>query len=381
MKTLALWMRARAVVLALGLAVLWVTFGFGPARAQGIGVYVSNDGGETWEYLADSPPVTILALHSDPSLPGWVVAGTESGLWITPDAGVAWVEITIDEGLETPPTVFAIVDDPAVPEALFLATDVGIYRSADAGQSWEPTGDPGQVVVTLLAAQGSEGLVLYAGGVLGVFRSDDRGETWAPDGEGAEGATTALALDRDGRLLIGTTSGLFELRDGADQFNPVPGLPRGIVRGLLTLDDGPVYAGIGPQFFVRQDSSWRRLGMMPLAASGDPPVITSIARSADGRILLGSTRGLHRGEGPDLHPALETMADFEVGPVIVDRTDPSRMFLSISDQPHAAALARGGIEFGPDIEPARDDGAALALIVPILGGAVLAGWYLTRRRA
>lgn len=373
-------MRVRAAVLLLGMTFVWLVFGVGIAGAQGIGVYVSTDAGEAWDYLTESPPVTILALHSDPSLPGWIVAGTESGLWITPDAGASWVEITIDEALGAPPAVFAIVDDPAVSEALWIATDAGVYRSVDAGQSWEPAGDPGQVVVTLLAGQAPGGLVLFSGGVLGVVRSDDRGDTWTPDGEGAEGATTALALDRDGRLLIGTTSGLYELRDGADQFSPVPGLPRGIVRGLLALDDGPVYVGIGPQFFMRQDTSWRRLGTMPLAGGGERPVITSIARSADGRILLGSTRGLHRGEGPELHPALETVADFEVGPVIVDRTDPTRLFLSVSDQPHATALARAGIEFGPDIEPARDDSAALALIVPILGGAVLAGWYLTRRR-
>lgn len=212
--------------------VLWV--GTGEANIfrssmAGCGVYLTRDGGETWEHkgLEETGTIARLRLHPKDSNTLYVAASgnewtenEERGVYRTTDGGETWERV-----LFVTPGCGAIdlVIDPANPERIYAATwerrrkhwhdprnddltsGSGVWRSLDGGDSWQSinTGLPipaerGRIGIDLCAAQPN---VVYAfvdhygeiemtgtdsygrqrrGGIRGatVFRSDDHGEQW-----------------------------------------------------------------------------------------------------------------------------------------------------------------------------------------------------------
>jgi photosystem II stability/assembly factor-like uncharacterized protein len=99
----------------------------------------------------------------------------------------------------------------------------GVSACIDAAQSspdggWTTSG-PGNQTVTVLAADQTNALRLFAGTELGIFRTDDGGTQWTSAPTGPTGIL-ALALDpsSDTRVWAGTSSGVFESSDGGASF-------------------------------------------------------------------------------------------------------------------------------------------------------------------
>lgn len=195
------------------------------------------------------------------------------------------------------PGVFYSSGHPDHP-ANYGAVHLGLRRSLDGGESWEQRSLKGEVDFhALTSIPGAEGwLAGFWQGDVKVSR--DGGATWS-DHPGPGAPVTALA-GAPGRLLAGTTVGLFETRD-LDVFD------------------------------------WR-----PVEAGGLPPLVASLAAGPDGETLLataaeggaGSTyRSLDGGATwtrltPDaLREVREVRAPvlFAVGP-----EDPSHVFASTS---------------------------------------------------
>jgi len=177
----------------------------------GDGVYVSHDGGSSWNNvgLETSEHIGKIVIHPEDPDTVWVAAegplwssGGERGLYKTTDGGASWNRTLVgDEGDDAWTGVTDIEIDPRDPDVLYAATwqrhrtvaayvgggpNSGIHRSADGGESWTelenglPEGNMGKIG---LAISPQDPDVLYAAIEQdqrkgGVWRSADRGASW-----------------------------------------------------------------------------------------------------------------------------------------------------------------------------------------------------------
>lgn len=183
-------------------------------------IRVSTDFGETWTQVEDSPKYEgdstfklkriwqIVPGHA--SMPDTLYAGVEeAGLFVSPDRGESWAELT---GLTNHPTrpnwfpgngglcLHTILLDPNDPQRMWVAISaVGVFRTTDGGETWTvcntglpgvPTGMPASEVgrcvhKMVLDPRNTDTLYMQFHG--GVFRSTDGADSWQPIEAGLPG--------------------------------------------------------------------------------------------------------------------------------------------------------------------------------------------------
>jgi len=190
-------------------AVLGHPYGPNPER----GVYVSNDGGQTWEkslYVDENTGASDIAM--DPSNPdvlyaslwearqgpwefGNTYAGTHGGIFKSTDGGKNWQKLA--GGLPEVEQAYVAIA-PSDPRRLYapVATghEVHIYRSDDAGATWRrittdtrPATRIGGGDLPVLRVNPKNEDMVYSASIV-TWRSDDGGVTWtavrgAPGGD------------------------------------------------------------------------------------------------------------------------------------------------------------------------------------------------------
>ena len=191
----------------------------------------SRDGGISWEFVyltQDDQGQGVHAILVSPQRDGHVWAAGGTALFTafvvrSADWGNTWEFADPTPTLEN--TVQALAVDPSHSDRLWAGLSGvfgGVVRSEDAGRTWAYVLGPraGGWVYALMLLNGA----LYAVSSdnfrqsptmsaltladLGLYRTRDGGETWdtLPVPEGAGGGQT-IALDSEGRLLIGTRLG------------------------------------------------------------------------------------------------------------------------------------------------------------------------------
>jgi photosystem II stability/assembly factor-like uncharacterized protein len=182
----------------------------GSSGASSVGVWVTEDGGASWEignagivprYLPEETRATeplarcVHNMHRSPTQPERLFMQFHGGVYRSDDGGGSWIDI--GEGLPSD-FGFPIVVDPADPDSAYVIPLIGaedrtppdgavrVWETRDAGTTWAPRGDglPDQSYLTILreafdnAGEG-ERMELYFGATSGeVFGSDDAGATW-----------------------------------------------------------------------------------------------------------------------------------------------------------------------------------------------------------
>lgn len=222
----------------------------------GDGIYRSDDGGKTWanKGLPDSQHISTIIVHPEDSNTVWAAVqgplwtkGGERGLYMTTDGGETW-EKTLGAGEWT--GVTDVVIDSRNPDILYAATwqhhrtvaalmdggpESGLHRSMDGGRSWTrlanglPKGNMGKIG---LAISHHDPDVVYAAIELnrrkgGVWRSDDRGASWTKGADAVSGGTgphyyqeLTASPHKHGRLyLVGPT--VLKSEDGGMSFEPM----------------------------------------------------------------------------------------------------------------------------------------------------------------
>lgn len=139
------------------------------AAVDGVGLYASADGGQTWTARTTGLPAKVEAFalaqlpsHSlNPSGPTLFLGGAQ-GLFASTDGGQTWS--AAGHGLPSG-RVLSLATDPNIPGWIYAGTDTTVYRSPDGGRNWSMVA-PGlshQVSSIVAIANPSTHYVVFAG--------------------------------------------------------------------------------------------------------------------------------------------------------------------------------------------------------------------------
>jgi photosystem II stability/assembly factor-like uncharacterized protein len=233
------------------------------------GVFVTEDGGATWEARSEGlvdeggnfASVHVLQLAA--AHPSVAYAGTSAPegarLYKTVDAGAHWVQ------LASLPALFHIADvlvDPRDPDVVAVTTDDfelergALWISRDGGATWEAAPLGGSSYVWSLAIDPHNPDVLYAGGDEGIFRSADSGRTWQRVADLQVADHPDLVVSPTGAVWASTRTGVYRSADGLSGWTAVPGVERFFVTEIEVdpHDPGSVLAAtLGGVFRHQED--------------------------------------------------------------------------------------------------------------------------------
>lgn len=181
------------------------------------GVQMSNDGGDTWSVLIDTPNWDAMSLAFDPFDPERVYLAGHNVYLISEDAGASWNEAGASlPGLDL--HAFAVSPND---EGRLYAYSVGqgLYRSSDGGGSWDLVSSDVPLGTSALVEL-PDGTLLLAAADSGILRSADGGETWSASREGIDiGVIFTIKADPGGqRVYAGTDRGVFVSTDGGQSW-------------------------------------------------------------------------------------------------------------------------------------------------------------------
>ena len=175
------------------------------------GVWKTTDGGDSWDAVfKDQPTASIGAIALAPSNPSLVWVGTGEGnprndvvdgrgVFMSPDGGKSWQAM----GLADVGQISRIVIDPTNPDIVFVAAlghawapnaDRGVFRTADGGKTWQKVlfvndttgaadlvmvpGNPRVLFAGMWQFVRRPWELVSGGAASGIFRSTDGGLTW-----------------------------------------------------------------------------------------------------------------------------------------------------------------------------------------------------------
>ena len=190
----------------------------------GSGVVKSTDGGQTWHEISGSgqyaiSPMNVFGLAMDPDSKDVMYAGTANGrLYVTEDGGDTWELLW--QYTEVDDALWSVEVDPSDSERLFVgmgdytSTEGRIYRSEDRGETWQkvldldPSSDLDAGFISHIAFDPIDSTTMYAttgigdycgGGdpgdpdavSYGIWKSIDGGTTWFTVTNGLEDMTVS----------------------------------------------------------------------------------------------------------------------------------------------------------------------------------------------
>ncbi|MEZ4985211.1 MAG: hypothetical protein R2795_09280 [Saprospiraceae bacterium] len=201
----------------------------------GDGIYLSEDGGQTWtnKGLPQSEHISKIIVHPDNSQVVWVAVqgplwkkGGQRGVFKTTDGGDSWTRVLGDEEWVG---ATDLVIDPRNPQILYAATwqrhrtvaaymgggpGSGLHKSVDGGQTWQklstglPQSNMGKIGLAISPQQPD---VLYAAIELdrrtgAVYKSTDQGASWQKGAEVVGGGTGRITTKSCMLLLTSSTA-------------------------------------------------------------------------------------------------------------------------------------------------------------------------------
>jgi photosystem II stability/assembly factor-like uncharacterized protein len=297
------------------------------------GLFVTPDGGQSWEPVDLGLPTTISThVVTDPTDPSRVYAGAgtsvlKESLFASDDGGATWT--ARDDGLSGYYS-YGVARHPTEGGSAFGVSGPRVFRTDDSGSGWTELADTG-VGLTSLIVDPSDAGTLYAtyGSPTGqgALKSVDGGTIWNPAQNGlATSLLYRLAISPSApqRLLGQTLDGLFGTLDGGGLWS--------------TLLAGDVHAAA----FDPVDSSILYAGLFSSSQTG-----YGLYRSPDGGLTWAPPDGI-------------PVQYFHATDIAAPANDPSRVYVSALtgifrsvDRGLTFASAGNGLPPIPGIQPFR----------------------------
>lgn len=277
--------------------------------ATGCGVFMSDDGGETWTQSLTgltTPLLSSLGVAAN----GALFAGSLGGdLFNSFDFGRTWQAGLVAPELRAPVTVIVPAPTFRTNGVAYAATDGGgLLVTRSSGGNWEDSsfglGD-GSVLALAISPDWSQRERMFAATTSGVFASSNGGRAWRetslmPEDDVVDVLAVSPSFEHDHLVLAGTEAGrIYRSTDGGRSWEAVPGgaTVDGPVNCLWVVpgdvEAKRVVAGIGSKITLSDDhgATWRCVADMPgsvLALSGEGMVVLAglhdagVFRSVDG---------------------------------------------------------------------------------------------------
>lgn len=273
-----------------------------------LGVYRSVDGGVHWKLI--SPPGSkelheVESVAIDPADPQVIYAGTWHLPWKTTDGGAHWKNIK--DGIIDDSDVFSIIVDPQHPDQVYASACSGIYKSDNKGDKFKKIqGIPSTARRTRVLTQDPQHLnIVFAGTTEGLFRSGDSGATWLRT-TGPEVIVNDVYVDPvdSNRVLLATDrGGVLRSNDGGKSFTPSNRgfSSRQVVAYVQDMNHpATIYVGVVNDkqwggVFISENGGliWRQI-----SAGLDGNDVFSLGQASDGTVIAGTGHGLYRLQGP-----------------------------------------------------------------------------------
>ena len=264
----------------------------GAYAATKTGLYRSTDDGASWTDL-DVPREEVYSVVGDPRGERLYAGTHPAHLYVSEDGGETWQEL---DGFQDLPSreewytprhrneahIRSLCAHADAPDRVVAGVEVGgVHVSDDRGETWTERKQGVHDDVHHVLVLGPDEYVASCGG--GLYRTRDAGETWTRLDEGLDHTYFREAFFHDDTLYAaaarsspGTWSGengadaaLFESRDGGDSFDALdyPGRPEEVVLAW-TVHDGEVVAGTNDgRVIVREADGWIEGGEVPAGES------------------------------------------------------------------------------------------------------------------
>lgn len=182
-------------------------------RMSAAGVYVSHDGGTSWNTANDtlSAQANVIDLAVDLYNPQVVYAATgTSGLLRSSNGGSSWTVMQV--GVPTSVSVLSVAINPSNPNNVFTGfAHRGLYRTDDGGTTWRQSMDgmtPEARISDIIFDLKNPQVLYAADSFSGVYQSKDGGRTWRQINSALHTrAVNRLVISADGLHLYAATEG------------------------------------------------------------------------------------------------------------------------------------------------------------------------------
>lgn len=332
----ASWVAVGGAPLASGVQSVAVTPNFtangGAYAITAAAVYGSNNHGSTWTSLPVPSPLTsnltVIAISPNYAVDRTVAVGTvANGVFLSASYGRSWTSAT--NGL-TLPQVTGIAFSPAYASdhTIFAVTHGnGVYVSRNSGSTWTQVNsgitDLNANAIALSPRFAQDSTLWVATAAAGVFQSTNRGNSWSlcnpvprplSDQTSNHFITLAAAAGASGTVLfLGMYEGLWTSTDDGATWQYCDTIPTRLVRALELSptypQDHTVFAstyGGGTMWSADGGQTWffRNTG---LPNSYTDAVAMSTTFSTDSMAFVGTTNGLERISGGNTTWSLMSM--------------------------------------------------------------------------
>lgn len=194
------------------------------------GVLGTSDGGETWKILTSWDMTEAKDVKVDPFKPDTVYAALPDGIGVSHDRGETWSYS--DEGIERKYTQ-VLAPDGGREGWILAGTELGIYRTRDGGASWELVQRTTATVLHVEQSPHNPKHFIAATQADGVWISRNRGRKWVQLLPGEEGKAFHYArfhpADPNVLTASGWGYGLVVSRNFGKDWTQVAGLESDLV--------------------------------------------------------------------------------------------------------------------------------------------------------
>jgi hypothetical protein len=211
------------------------------------GIKKKVTGGSTWDPVNNGLPNSggSYFVQSVGAAPGWLFAGTESGIYRSNDNGASWA--LANGSLTANANVYANkwFTNAGVTLAIFagtIANGGGIARTDNSGNTWNigHSGMGSNVEVHALTLIGN---TIWAATSTGLWKSTDNALSWTAHAP-VNYATYGIAADGNTMAIV-STFGMRYSNDGGTVWNEATGDPSNPTEGELVEFSGDLYALVG----------------------------------------------------------------------------------------------------------------------------------------